>query len=212
MRTFLLSYLSVLATAAPDLLTLDSSYDTSDILACQEDFVLSCVLAKVDVAALEDEEISLPGDLVLGLVDRTGEDSVVFADDEGAEATFAYKEGAVYGDLVTKEGSGFDLEPCPAHFEGCHVWLEVDVDALNALETGNGPDDVLTDGGRSLSYTEMRAMSALEQQGIDDSTTIVTFTVKFYYTYEFAANVADIPLYFDQVCLHIARISVWSIY
>ena len=39
----------------------------------------------------------------------------------------------------------------------------------------------------------------LRQQGIDDSETIVTFSVKYYYTRQFAAVTDDIELYMDQV-------------
>ena len=36
-------------------------------------------------------------------------------------------------------------------------------------------------------------------QGINDNTTIVTFSIKFYYTKEFAETTDDIELYMDQV-------------
>ena len=36
-------------------------------------------------------------------------------------------------------------------------------------------------------------------QGINDNTTIVTFSIKFYYTKEFAESTDDIELYMDQV-------------
>ena len=45
----------------------------------------------------------------------------------------------------------------------------------------------------------MRNSNELRQQGIDDNTTIVTFSIKFYYTKEFAEVTDDVELYMDQV-------------
>ena len=44
-----------------------------------------------------------------------------------------------------------------------------------------------------------QATSALIQQGRDDSTTVVTYSVMFYYTPEFEAVTYDIPLFVSQV-------------
>ena len=43
-----------------------------------------------------------------------------------------------------------------------------------------------------------RDANALRQQGIDDPDTIVTFSVKYYYTRQFAEVTDDIELYMDQ--------------
>ena len=50
-----------------------------------------------------------------------------------------------------------------------------------------------------------RNANALRQQGIDDSETIVTFSIKFYYTRQFAAKTDDIELYMDQVRIYFIR-------
>ncbi len=42
-------------------------------------------------------------------------------------------------------------------------------------------------------------MLELRQKGINDNTTVVTFTVKFYYTPEVAAAVDDLELLFEKV-------------
>ena len=44
-------------------------------------------------------------------------------------------------------------------------------------------------------------MLALRQKGIADNTTVVTFTVKWYYTPEVAAAVDDLELEFENVSL-----------
>ena len=52
---------------------------------------------------------------------------------------------------------------------------------------------------RALATRNWGASNALRQQGIDDNTTIVTYSVKYYYTKEFAEVTDDIELYMDQV-------------
>ena len=47
---------------------------------------------------------------------------------------------------------------------------------------------------------ENRDANALRQQGIDDPDTIVTFSIKYYYTRQFAEVTDDIELYMDQEC------------
>ena len=44
-------------------------------------------------------------------------------------------------------------------------------------------------------------LDALRQQGIDDNTTIVTFTVKWYYTPEVASITEDLELFFENVSI-----------
>ena len=47
-----------------------------------------------------------------------------------------------------------------------------------------------------------RNADALRQQGIDDPDTIVTISVKFYYTRQFAAKTDEIELFVDQVSIY----------
>ena len=56
----------------------------------------------------------------------------------------------------------------------------------------------------------MRNSNELRQQGILDNTTIVTYTVKYYYTKEFAEVTDDIELYMDQV-ITVSMISFFRI-
>ncbi len=44
-------------------------------------------------------------------------------------------------------------------------------------------------------------LDALRQQGIDDDTTVVTFTVKWYYTPEVADVTEDLELFFENVSI-----------
>merc|ERR1719397_2293248 len=80
-------------------------------------------------------------------------------------------------------------------FPGCHVWKEEDMDAFNKEE-----DMMLTAPGDSRDAAMSRAnWNALLAQGESDKTTISTYSVKFYYTRDFAAITDDIPLYVAQV-------------
>ncbi len=50
-------------------------------------------------------------------------------------------------------------------------------------------------------HTYSSDMKALRQQGIDDNTTVVTFTVKFYYTPEVAAAYDNLDIFFENVSI-----------
>ena len=52
---------------------------------------------------------------------------------------------------------------------------------------------------RYAGVNNRQATSALIQQGKGDSTTVVTYSVMFYYTPEFASITDDIPLFVSQV-------------
>ena len=76
------------------------------------------------------------------------------------------------------DGSSYSLEKC-ANF---HVWKEFDVDTFQpdrAIEIANPTNNAI--------------------KTVHDSTTIVTYTVMFYYTADFASVTSDIPGFIDQV-------------
>ena len=52
---------------------------------------------------------------------------------------------------------------------------------------------------RALTYPEMRGRSALHQQGIDDPITMVTYTMKVYYTTDFAKSTPEIQKFVNKV-------------
>lgn len=183
MGVFLLS-LAILAGVSADLITIDPNYDASSIAACSDEAALSCVIIKVDIEALNEEEIDLPGGVILSKQDNPGDNSVTFYDDNGAEATFSYSNGEIYGEIELDDGSMFVLEPCSDVCEGCHVLMGEDLTVLSNLELNEVdawsliPDDV---DERALTYPEGRAVSALVQQGIDDTDTVVTYSLKVFF-------------------------------
>jgi len=124
-------------TPAPSLLTLDPSYVTTSILACQSNIILSCVVARVNLTVLDGKELTLPGGEVVTMEDRLGVDSVTFVDALGTEATFSYSQGEVFGNVDLEDGRDFVLEPCFHIFKGCHVWIEEDLEDINNEEDGD---------------------------------------------------------------------------
>merc|ERR1719397_715090 len=168
-----------------------SAHDASeeDFHPCHEDDALSCEVVTVDFDALQSDEISLPDGHVLQKhnVDEImdGVHSYTFTGVDGSEATFTSVDGKAFGNANLMNGSDWVLEDCN-NFPGCHVWKEEDMD--------------LTAPGDTRDAAMSRAnWNALLAQGESDKTTISTYSVKFYYTRDFAAITDDIPLYVAQV-------------
>jgi len=175
--------------------------DVSKIKPCKSKDVKSCTVAKVDLDALDDDVVTIPecGDMVeknliqesysrAGFVDAAK--SVAFENDK-CEAVFSFRGGKAFGNVDVFDGRDFVLEPCAA-FEGCHVWKEEDTSVFV-------DGDAVPVPPTERQIFENRDANALRQQGIDDPDTIVTFSVKYYYTRQFAEVTDDIELYMDQV-------------
>jgi len=193
----LLLTLCSVSTLAIDLFTFvsDPEVSTENIAACQSEDILSCTVVQINFSALDEQSLSLPGDCTVTFVDSPQEDSFYFEDDAGTEATFTRgKSNNLIGNVLYSDGRDFTLEPCRA-FKGCHVWMEEDethwVDEESVPET--------YEEMRNATVNNRQATSALIQQGKDDSTTVVTYSVMFYYTPEFASITDDIPLFVSQV-------------
>merc|ERR1712200_189103 len=183
------------------LVTLEKQVDTKNIRPCKAADVLRWTVAVVDLSSFDDDVISVPGckdmkqkNVIQQPFSRAGgvdvAKSVDYINNGGCDAVFSIRGEHIFGNIDTPTAD-FVLEPCSA-FEGCHVWKEED--------TSTFIDD------EPMEMTEYRELSSnrnnneeLRQKGIDDNTTIVTFSIKFYYTKDFADVTDDIELYFDQV-------------
>lgn len=185
------------------LITLDENKDTSGIKPCQDDTALSCTVAVVNVDAFTADVLSVPEcnnmrekNIIQNSDSRvqSGEEahSVAYENTDGCEAVFTYRNGKVMGNVDLPNGRDFVLEPCAA-FSGCHVWKEEDT-----TKFFDGEGEVVPISER-YKRSSSRAREQLREQGIRDNTTIVTFSIKFYYTREFAASTDDIQLYMEQV-------------
>ena len=176
------------------------SVTEAELHPCQEEDALSCDLVTVNFTAFQAEEISLPGGRVLqrqGVKEiMEGVQSYTFTDAAGSEATFTAVDGRAFGNANLMNGSDWVLEDCN-NFPGCHVWKEEDMDTFNDEE------DMMLElpagGSGNLSTSRAAGYNALLDKGQADQTTISTYSVKFYYTRQFAAVTDDIPLFVAQV-------------
>ena len=192
------TFLLLFSSATASFLSINTTIDPTTIAACSDRIVLTCKVVSVDPEALKEATLSLPGWLELVREDEPSVHAVTFTDHSGAEATFSYNGHGVSGEIETDEGAMFFLEPCP-EFQGCHVLVEVDMEELHKEEEAEEP--MYLKGERALMYPEMRALSALQQRGINDPTTMVTYTIKVYYTTDFLKSTPkeDIPTFVDNV-------------
>merc|ERR1711892_1634698 len=199
--------LLLLFLAAPsfqtELLQLGQEVTGSDINPCKGDDVLSCVMVDVNLSAFDDDILVLPHGVevtkkndIQEPASRSGLNDLaksVAYSGQGCEAVFSFRAGKVIGNVEYEDGSDFVLEPC-RKFPGCHVWKEEDT---AHMEEDEGEE--VTQEMRADDLISAGAKNELIQAGINDATTIVEYSIKYYYTVEFAAATDDIELYFDQV-------------
>merc|ERR1711962_205050 len=196
--------------------------DTRDIKPCNDADAISCIVAEVDVSSLQDGSLDLPQDLYNCSMDfkngipapmrrsgRANQTKSAAYEAEFGDAVVSIRDGQVRADIYLEEAEDplgitfwvdrvFVLEPCKA-FPGCHVLKE-----KADLEDDEDDDTVLEVPAvrRSSSFFSNRNPEDLRQKGIDDDTTIVTFSVKYYYTLDFAETFDDndgIDDFFEQL-------------
>merc|ERR1711970_798487 len=106
-----------------------------------------------------------------GMIDGSG--SVAYSG-QGCEAVITLRGSSVMANAQYKDGSDFVLEPC-AMYKGCHVWKKEDVEHMIDAEDEEVPVETRAD---ELMSSE--AKKELIQKGIDDDTTIVYYSIKYY--------------------------------
>eukprot|EP00088_Acartia_fossae_P016028 TRINITY_DN1892_c0_g2_i4.p1 TRINITY_DN1892_c0_g2~~TRINITY_DN1892_c0_g2_i4.p1 ORF type:complete len:527 (-),score=57.13 TRINITY_DN1892_c0_g2_i4:73-1653(-) len=159
----------------------------TELACCQDEHILSCSPFELDPASLGDPELYLePLNTTLlfeGMVGDSdhsyhyGNDHVDFI------ITLQVQNGDAYGYAALDDGRTFTIEFCG---DGVHVFKAIDVENLGASEAIN--DQVGSNNVSVRSWEDLR-----------DTTTIVTYTIKVYYTPQFAAKVSDIDGFIDQV-------------
>jgi len=160
-------------------------------VCCQDSNLLSCSQADVNPAVLGQTSLALPNGITLtfsNMVD--GSSTGYYYSGEGGDAVISYNPdtGSMFAHASTNNGDSFVLESCGA--EG-HIWKQIDVDSLG-VDEGVDLEEWENDGvNRELHQDLMR-------QGTDN-TTVVTYSVKFYYTPEFQAVTPDIDGFVDSV-------------
>merc|ERR1712048_1107169 len=165
-----------------------TSVNTRSVEACcNEEHLLLCTEITVDpVVLLSGEDINILGsDLVF---DSTVEPhGFVYHNSLGDEAVITYnnKTGNMFGTLTTHDDKSYAIEKC----HHGHVIKEYDLSSFEDLEMGDDLGE-----GRSMAPV----METMEDR-TDDTTTIVTYSVMFYYTQAFEDKTADIEGFLDQV-------------
>jgi len=149
--------------------------DVDHVDACIGSRIISCKLVLVNLEAFTGNVI-LPGGQILTKIREwiSGDLTTLKYIGHDNYVIFVKRNGRVMGAI-----GEFVLEPCD-NFDGCHVWKKMDVwDPLEEDRT-----NVL---GRKRRITRRQS----------DTTTISTFSVKFYYTRQFIQHTSDVGLFFD---------------
>jgi len=165
---------------------------------CSGPHILSCTAANINKTALTSPDIRMPG----GLTFKQAADSLQLPSGQNERSrSFLYKSpgGALtvtcsnstngcHAHSSTAEGGHFVLENCgPA---SGHVWKKMDYSGLkeaDPIPSPPGKNDRLLSHNRFL------------KDGLSDNTTMANYSIKFYYTAEFAAVTPDIPGFIDQI-------------
>ena len=165
---------------------------------CFEENVISCVLVRPNPTYLLSSSLELAGSL-LELLDHPSENTFTFATGDGDEAIFTIdkESGDIWGNAELADGRDFVLEPSPDSCRGCHVWIEEDRKAFPPDYRIQLPPPTAEES-RSLADWNSKKL-ALFAKGREDKTTIVTFSVKVYYTPEVKQQVKNLPTMVDNV-------------
>ena len=173
---------------AKELLGFPRAEVRSSQACCDEKNVKSCLNIQVDASIVgDDERITIYG-IDLDFSNTVDPHGFVYKNSLGDEAVISIDSSTknVFGSMKTHDGRSFSIEKCSTG----HVWKEYDVSSF-------GTDDVVPFPGDSTDPDKFAARYA--RQGVEDNSTIVTYSVMFYYTPEFASITSDIAGYIDQV-------------
>ena len=163
---------------------------------CQQDTVMSCNLVQVDIASLYNATLDFLG-TTLNFLDQPAKNTFTFSSEDGDEAIFTVdiELAVVWGHAQLADGRVFIIEPNLDNCKGCHVVIEENQEAFPEDHAEAPPPSTET---RSNS-AQTRAVKALLDMGKTDKTTVVTYTIKLYYTPEVKNSVDDLKTMADQV-------------
>jgi hypothetical protein len=162
-----------------------------DLPCCQDENLLSCHQVDLDVDSLGDQDLELaPFNTTVqyqGLVE--GSQNSYHYENDLVDMILTVHNGDIYGHMAIDNGDSYVVEYCG---NGVHVFKQLDVDNLG--ENIGEEDEPSLDEEEGNNF--LRSLTPEQRQ---DTTTIVTYTVKVYYTPEFAAVTADIEGFIEQV-------------
>lgn len=161
-----------------------------DLPCCQDDHLLSCHQVDLDVNTLGDQDLELaPLNTTVqykGLVQ--GSKNSYHYENDLVDLVLTVHNGDIYGHMAMDNGDSYTVEYCG---DGVHVMKQLDVENLGE---NIGDDD--EEGEMSSGF--LRAISTTEE-GEGDRMDIVEYSIKVYYTPQFAAVTADIEGFVEQV-------------
>ena len=173
-----------------DLVTISHNHDQSQETACcVGQNIKSCQVAAIHGTLLGKGKISLPGGIKVSFLNNidNNPNAYNYGDARGTEVLIHYnpKTGGMQGTAMTHEGKSFVIENCGK--QG-HVFKEIDISSM-VDDEGYDADELR--GNFST--------AADDADATEDTTTVVTYSVQFYYTKDFAAATADIGGWTDLV-------------
>ena len=164
----------------------------SGAVCCKDTRLKTCNRATINLDLLHSQTITLPGGASAKFLNNVGDNpnSYHFGGDEAdVIITFNPSTGGMHGHAMLASGEDYTLEYCGG--QG-HVWKEIDATNLGENEGVDFEEDINGVNIRADHNQYVRQAEA-------DNVTMVTYSVKFYYTPQFAAVTADIDGFIDQV-------------
>ena len=166
-------------------MTIKNRSSRSVDVTCNDNHLNLCLDIDVNPRLIRNkEDINING-VDLELKSTVEPNGLVYKNDDGDEAiiTLNPKTGNMFGSLKTHDGKTFSIEK---GFRG-YIWKDFNTRAFKPEipEKSPAPSD--------------KSKEKLVQQGVNDTTTVVTYSSMIYYTPEFAAVTADIAGWVDQV-------------
>merc|ERR1711970_426693 len=164
--------------------TFDSK--VGEIGCCKDDYVLSCQQINVNAASLgtQNLELSTSFNETVKFMGMVGDSDYSYHyQNEKIDMVITYNaaKGSLHGHATDDStGASYVIEFCG---NNVHVLKQMDVD--------NMAEDSVSD--------EIMEVADTHYDDVADTTTIVTYTVKVYYTPQFKAATADIGGFVDQV-------------
>ncbi len=166
-----------------------------DLPCCQDDNLLSCHQVDLDVKSLGDQDLELaPLNTTVqykGLVQ--GSKNSYHYENDLVDLVLTVHNGDIYGHMALDNGDSYTVEYCG---DGIHVMKQLDVENLGEnVGEENDDEEEITPGFRR---SNSRAINPAED-GEEDRMDMVEYSIKIYYTPQFAAVTADIEGYVEQV-------------
>ena len=156
---------------------------------CAGRYVLSCSEATVDLDSIGNERITLPGNISLQLQGHVAENPNGYCysgiNGEALLTMNPAQTNSVYGHFAATDGRSFILEYC-----GGNSYVVKELDTASMAEEGEPSFD-------NNDAVTLQSVDTLIAEV--DNSTIVEYSVKFYYTEELEADTADLDGFLQLV-------------